>query len=401
MKSPPCRQSFEAFRTRPYFNALDGLRAVSILMVLFHHVTKYPARDFLHTLQENGRYGVAFFFVISGFLIGTLLLREEEKTGRIDLWKFYGRRALRLLPLYYVALLLQAVLVFVLHQYTPENQQLFRDKLPAYLFYYSNWLATATQGPFFQAWSLAVEEQFYLVFGLLLFFTGRRLVIGAALAALLVKFSVYSVFGNVDVGSTLWRVVFSYQEPILFGVLAAFALNCRPYYEFFARWLGHAWMPAGLGAGTVGWIILHPMQTQSSWDAQLLYLLMTLILIGLVVRATTPVLGGRFMVHVGKISYGIYLLHMFVISAVKKLPGGTAPVFCFLVSAVAVIAVASLVYQFFEHPIIAFYKRRLSPLNSVSVAAASSESVSHRQLQSNPSPVLRPPSPHPMGRGAG
>jgi len=401
MKNLSCRQSFGAFKTSSYFNALDGLRALSILMVLFHHVTKYPARDFLHTLQENGRYGVAFFFVISGFLICTLLLREEEKTGRIDLWKFYGRRALRLLPLYYAVLLLQAVLVFAFHQYTPENQQLFRDKLPAYLFYYSNWLATATQGPFFQAWSLAVEEQFYLVFGLLLFFTSRRLVIGAALAAWLIKFSVYSAFGNVDVGSTFWRVVFSYQEPILFGVLAAFVLNCRSYYEFFAHWLGRPWLPAGLGAGTAAWMVVHPLQTQSSWDAQLFYLLMTLILIGLVVRPANTVLGGRLMVHVGKISYGIYLLHMFVISAVKKLPGGTSPVLCFLVSAIAVIAVASLFYRFFEHPIIAFYKRKLSPLNSVSVAAASSESVSHRQLQSNPSPVLRPPSPHPMGRGTG
>jgi len=113
MKRPiPSPQSFDAFRAKSYFDALDGLRAISILLVLFHHVPRYPVQHFLHTLQENGRYGVAFFFVISGFLICTLFLREEQKTGRIDLWKFYGRRALRLLPLYYVALCLQAVLVF-------------------------------------------------------------------------------------------------------------------------------------------------------------------------------------------------------------------------------------------------------------------------------------------------
>ncbi|HEY2328950.1 MAG TPA: acyltransferase, partial [Verrucomicrobiae bacterium] len=117
----PARQTFDDFKASPYFNALDGLRAVSILMVLLHHVPRSSSPHFLNTLQENGRYGVAFFFVISGFLICTLLLREQEKTGRIDLWKFYGRRALRLLPLYYVALLLQAVLVFGLKQYTPEN----------------------------------------------------------------------------------------------------------------------------------------------------------------------------------------------------------------------------------------------------------------------------------------
>src|SRR5207247_11158705 len=96
-------------------------------------------------LEEDGRYGVAFFFVISGFLICTLFLREEEKTGKIDLWKFYGRRALRLLPLYYAALSLQAILVFALKQYTPENQALFVEKMPAYLFYYSNWLARSEE----------------------------------------------------------------------------------------------------------------------------------------------------------------------------------------------------------------------------------------------------------------
>ena len=187
MKEPASSlQSFEAFQANSYFNALDGLRAVSILMVLLHHVPRFQ-QGLMHTLQANGRYGVAFFFVISGFLICTLFLREEQKTGRIDLWKFYGRRALRLLPLYYAALLLQAVFVFAFKQYAPENQELFREKLPAYLLYYSNWLATATQGPFFCAWSLAVEEQFYLAFGLLMFFANRRLVVGAALVVLITK----------------------------------------------------------------------------------------------------------------------------------------------------------------------------------------------------------------------
>lgn len=365
MKNAPSRTlSFDAFKGNSYFNALDGLRAISILMVLFLHVPKYPVGAFLRTLQQNGRYGVSFFFVISGFLICTLLLREEERTGRIDLWKFYGRRALRLLPLYYAALLAQTLLIFVFHQYSPADQVLFREKLPSYLFYYSNWLATATQGPFFQAWSLAVEEQFYLVFGLLLLFAGRRWVIGLALAAWLAKFFVYQTLGNVDVGSTLWRVVFSYQEPILLGVLTAFALNLRRHYEKAARWLGRAWVPVVVGAATAAWVIFHPMETESTWDAQLLYLLMTLVLICLVVRPATPMLGGRFMAHVGKVSYGIYLLHMFFVSAVKKVPGGRSPLLCFLASSIAVIAAASLVYKFFEHPIIAFYKRKLSPLDS-------------------------------------
>jgi len=361
MKHAP--QTFDAFKARSYFDALDGLRAISILMVLLHHVPRFSSPHFLNTLQENGRYGVAFFFVISGFLICTLLLREEEKAGKIDLWKFYGRRALRLLPLYYAALLLQTILVFGLKQYTPENQALFAQKLPAYLFYYSNWLATATQGPFFQSWSLAVEEQFYLAFGLLLLFARRRVVIVATLAALFIKFLVYETCGAIDASSTFWRVVFSYREPVLSGVLAAFLLKRGPWFEFFQRWLNSILTITLLGMATAVWLCVHLMRHESYWDAQLLYLLMTLIVMGLVVRPATPVVDNRLMLQVGKISYGIYLLHMFVISAVKKLPGGDSPAFCLLFSTVAVILVASVVYKWFEQPIIAFYKRKLSPLH--------------------------------------
>ncbi len=93
MKEPGSSiQSFEDFQANSYFNALDGLRAVSILMVLLHHVPQFQ-QGLARTLQDNGRYGVAFFFVISGFLICTLFLREEARTGRIDLWKFKTRNS--------------------------------------------------------------------------------------------------------------------------------------------------------------------------------------------------------------------------------------------------------------------------------------------------------------------
>jgi peptidoglycan/LPS O-acetylase OafA/YrhL len=295
-------------------------------------------------------------------LICTLFLREEKKTGRIHLWKFYGRRALRLLPLYYAILLVQIIFVFALHQYSPANQQLFREKLPSYLFYYSNWLPTSTQGPFFCAWSLAVEEQFYLAFGLLMFFASRRVVIGLVAAALLIKIVVYQWFGIVDANSTLWRIVFSYREPILLGVLVAFALDRRGVYQVLTRWFGSAWVTALAAAATIAWLCAHPMSHESFPDAQLLYVLMTVTLVGLVVRPRVPVVSNAFVVHVGRVSYGIYLLHMFVISSVRKLPGSDLPLVQFLASSAITIALASVVYRFFELPIINFYKRKLSPV---------------------------------------
>jgi peptidoglycan/LPS O-acetylase OafA/YrhL len=367
--APAATHTFASFKSAGYFNALDGLRACSILLVLLHHVPDF-APGALRLAQLNGRYGVSFFFAISGFLICTLLLREKERTGRVEWGKFYARRALRLLPLYYVTLLLQCVLVFALHQYSPENQELFRAKLPAYVGYFSNWLASATQGPFFYAWSLAVEEQFYLGFGLLLWLVPRQHLVALLAFALGTKFAVYEVFGSIDANSVVWRILFSYQEAILWGVLLAFALNTRTGFNAAARVFRSGWTVAGLGAATAGVLCFVPIQTQSTWDAELLYILMTLMVAGTVVRQRSPLLGCRPLLHIGKISYGIYLLHTFVIYAVKKLPAFSSPAICFLVSVPLSIMLASLVYRTFEQPIIAYYKRRLSPL----------EKIAHREV---------------------
>jgi peptidoglycan/LPS O-acetylase OafA/YrhL len=352
--------SFAEFSRAKYFTALDGLRAASILLVLLHHVPFFEP-GILAQLQANGRFGVSFFFVISGFLICTLLLRERRDTGTIALGKFYGRRALRLLPLYYTVLAIEAVLVLGFHQYSPANEVLFREKLPAYLLYYSNWLATATHGPFFVSWSLAVEEQFYLVFGMLVVFVPRRFLIPTLTAALGLKFFLYQRFGNIDAGSTTWRVLFSYQEAILWGVLLAFALNNRRVFDVVARLLRPRATPLILSAAIMLWLTFHAMDGQSTWDAEILFVLMTLTVAALVIRRRVPVLCARPMVHIGRISYGIYLLHMLVMSAVKKIPGFSSPGMCFALTLLLVVALASVVYRYFEAPIIAYYKRRFSP----------------------------------------
>ena len=156
-------------------------------------------------------------------------------------------------------------------------------------------------------------------------------------------------------------MLFSYQEPILLGVLLAFALHRRRVYEFCARWLSPLSAPLILGGGMCLWLGLHLIESKSAWEAQLLYLTMGLILVSVVIRPKTPVLCNPLLAHIGKISYGIYLLHMFVISAAKKLPVLENPFLCLLVTTVVVVLIASLVYRYFEYPIIRFYKKRLSP----------------------------------------
>ena len=135
-----------------------------------------------------------------------------------------------------------------------------------------------------------------------------------------------------------------------------FLLAAIPILPLVAGLFARGSLPA-----VAAWLTTHPMTTTSTWDAELLYLLMTLLMAAVVMRPTVPALGHPALVHVGRISYGIYLLHMLVICVVKKMPYGTSPWICYGVSTAAVIAIASVVYTHFELPIIQFYKRRLHP----------------------------------------
>ncbi|HEX8824759.1 MAG TPA: acyltransferase, partial [Archangium sp.] len=150
----------QAFLNTKTFGALDGLRAFSILSVVLYHVAE------THEGLVGRLYlGVSLFFAISGFLITTLLLRERDKTGDISLKGFYARRSLRIFPLYYAVLGLYAALVFVSEK-DPVVRGDFFSNLPAFLTYTSNWFvppAADKRVIFYFAWSLATEEQFYLL----------------------------------------------------------------------------------------------------------------------------------------------------------------------------------------------------------------------------------------------
>lgn len=170
--------------TAPRYAGLDGLRAVAVLLVVLYHL--FPTW-FLH----SGFVGVDAFFVISGFLITSLLLRERAATGRIALGAFWARRARRLVPA-----LVAVVTICASAAWLIGGDVLLgvgRQVLGAATFSY-NWLAIAGGSTYFSAgepelfrnlWSLAVEEQFYLVallLPVLLLARRRGLRVGAALA---------------------------------------------------------------------------------------------------------------------------------------------------------------------------------------------------------------------------
>lgn len=174
--------------------SLDGLRALSILLVLFAHAaTTQGAPLWMDkpALVSLGNVGVRFFFIISGFLITTLLLRELEAKGRIDLKAFFVRRAYRILPalLVYIGVIWSLYLAGVIElRYRVLSQQMAESAVPDLLHALTftvnyqhdyNWY-------FNHLWSLSVEEQFYLLWPLALVGLGLQRARWFALAVLLV-----------------------------------------------------------------------------------------------------------------------------------------------------------------------------------------------------------------------
>ncbi|MDX8035235.1 acyltransferase [Lentzea sp. BCCO 10_0856] len=191
------------------FPALDGLRAIAAVLVVFFH---YGGPDWL-----QGWAGVQMFFVLSGFLITTLMLREERRTGEISLKEFYLRRAFRILPVYFVLLLVTAVGsalygTFVSNGIGPALK---------YFLTFTNEFAGAS--PYGQSWSLGIEQKFYLVWPLVAIALGtvvlRRRAGAAALGMLLALVIVNFTSSHSNPG---WPL---HYFSILTGVLVAIALH--------------------------------------------------------------------------------------------------------------------------------------------------------------------------------
>ena len=178
--------------TRTHFLPLDGLRGLAILLVMLYHFC-LPHRSFhgrepgvLLQFAQGGWMGVDLFFVLSGFLITGILLETRHQPHYFR--NFLGRRFLRIWPLYYLSLLVLLVLIpMALSQASPELQGM-RDKQAWFWLYAANWLFaseggfTQTSGGYF--WSLAVEEQFYLLWPFLVYALSERSLLRVSMALL-------------------------------------------------------------------------------------------------------------------------------------------------------------------------------------------------------------------------
>lgn len=309
-----------------------------------HHTPKFD----LGGLWLNGRMGVAVFFAISGFLICSLFCRELRRHDRVHLKAFFVRRFARLMPLYYTVLAFETFLVLGLKAYSPENQALFITKLPSYLFYCSNWFESMSQGPFFVAWSLAVEEQFYLVFAFVFAF-GRKWVVPLTLLLLTVKIYLINHTSFTVLMSELpWRVILSYSEPILMGVGLAMVLEHRSSFDRVTRVLSHRASLSGSSALVLGMILLVPLEHTNNWTAQLFYFATTIMIGAMVLAGPLPVLHRNPLRSVGQVSYCIYLMHMPVYNVLKRL--SDHQLWLLMLGGTLTYGIALMSYRFLETP---------------------------------------------------
>lgn len=348
------KTSHETFSQQKAFGSLDGLRAFSILAVLWHHTFEVPTG---WRATERGFLGVDLFFVISGFLIVTLLLRERDRRG-ISLKNFYVRRFLRIFPIYYGVLIGLSIVFLTIGRHANMAPAFWAD-LPWAATYTSNWAPLNSMATFLAiTWSLSAEEQFYIVWPPVERHL-RRLVLPLLFALLLLSQLVH--FGVLD--GVLARFGFGAAEPqmlkqtgftpILLGVVLAHALHHPAWHERLARVLTLRATPVVAAVAIVFVCSVAPVDL-TGWPRLSLHLLMVVLVGSCVIREDhllRPVLQLPPLVRIGVLSYGIYLLHMICRhvchSAIERIGLDERP-WLFLSTLGLTVIIAQVSFTFFE-----------------------------------------------------
>ena len=361
-----------SLKPRVYMNklghkpALDGLRGLAIILVLIFHTG---------TFLSGGYLGVDLFFALSGFLITKLLLEEHDRTGRIDLKAFYGRRFLRLMPVYFVALLAVAVFVMTVLPVNLQSVHLVRVGLAALYQSNTSYVFGITSGWEYlgHTWSLSQEEQFYFVWPfaliILLRFKVRpqRVVIGlCSLTGLVILWRIYLTFQGAHF-MRLYKGIDTHLDPMLLGCAAALVYHFG--WVRFGKWLNTA--------GVVSYIALVSMCLFTRDDQAFTFYIVlpvaalsccVLILWSLHSSDVSRLLSVRPLRLCGRFSYSLYLWHWFIYKAMFGLvPGASTGRLVLSVALSFMTAFAS--YYFIEKPFLS-HKKRLTPPLTLNVKPA-------------------------------
>ena len=332
-----------------YYPSLDGLRAFAVMLVMLGHAITPRVR--------SGGIGVDVFFVLSGFLITSLLSAEIERYGRLNLRNFYVRRILRLFPALFVTTALFCIIATLQDRQFPTRTALIA------ITHTANWARAVFDvhlGLVQHYWSLACEEQYYLIWPLVVLMLERTLrgpdqkaLVLIALAVALAVYR-YSLADKVD-AARIYFALDTHMDGLVLGSALAYLLrgSAREVLSRQGRLLG--WVVVPLCGLILAWI-MYRMTWRDPWMGRYGYALTAFasaILIADLMAGSHSwqrwPLSLAPAVYVGRISYGIYLLHPLVFYVVALVLPATLPRSVSIpIKIAASIAAAALSYHAYE-----------------------------------------------------
>ncbi|SRR5581483_4870502 len=334
--------------------ALDGIRAVAAFLVVFYH---------FGVPRVSGNLGVLIFFVLSGFLITWLLLKEDEKFGSVSLRQFYARRALRIFPAFYCYWGLLMLLGLA------RNASIHWDQAIAALFYFNNYFQAIHGDPntgLSHTWSLAIEEQFYLLWPMTFlafrqnYFRLSRLLAGAVVAIWVYREVLHFVF-HVPQGY-IYEAFDTRADHLAMGCLLAVVLRAGIGGGFWRRMCTLKASAAAALLLTASTLLESRYGTpyRDTIGFVIEPVLVAVLIAQLIALRGTLAwawLNWPWMRYLGRISYSVYLYQQITVGPAKKLLAAF-PAFVQLGGTAAVVVlVASGSYFFIERPFLKWKDR--------------------------------------------
>jgi peptidoglycan/LPS O-acetylase OafA/YrhL len=353
-----------------HYPALDGLRGVAVLIVVISHFALWIPS--INRFFRPGLLGVDIFFVLSGFLITSVLLKEFQARDRISLKKFYIRRCLRLTPAYWLILAFTFIFAYQIFPPATAARLYANNAFAGCLFYFSNWQRAfgVNLDPLSHTWSLAIEEQFYLIWCPFLCWMLSRLRHRAliVLVTLLVNLIlIMALESRIQLGTFGKDYLYNATEcrfnALLFGALTSMIFVWELSSEKILA--SRAFDLVALAALCLGVFLgSHFSESNQStyrvlpWFAAAC----SILILWLVTRSTSPfhsLLKFPALVWIGKVSYGLYLWHNLVLAFVRQFQWPLWMQFFFYITLSLITTACS--YYLLERPFLKLKKRFEAP----------------------------------------
>jgi peptidoglycan/LPS O-acetylase OafA/YrhL len=359
-----------------YFKGLNGLRFFAAYLVVLHHAEQIRLKNDIFHLKDlplfnNGSYAVTFFFVLSGFLISNLLLKEQVVTGTISIQKFYMNRILRICPLYFLLVILGTIIIpyfltTINHSY--EMPYTFKDVVLYYVFF-SPFMVNILFGHHLlePLWSIGVEELFYIIWAPLFKFL-KRYILVITLSVITLKILLIIASDTFLFPSTLSKIIKMLKfESIAVGGLTAYIIYHRKK-KIEDTILFSKLIQIVIFLFLIGKFFISKFLIQSLFFFEFLYnsnifshMILSCSFAWLVVnislnRKSIISLDNRLFNFLGEISYGIYMYHMLIIFGIivllkdylATMSGLSSTAFFYLLLTTGVIFVSTISKRIFE-----------------------------------------------------